>query len=95
MRSLRHPLCSWCGNEYKRGRARGGAPLCPNCRVQLNNAPTGVLVEIIAQLAAYNHVALRLLAEGHEVIEQVKPAKQHNKSGGRPPNADGAERSVA
>jgi hypothetical protein len=48
-------------------------PLCPACRAQLGNAPTETLIQIIAQLATYNQVALRLLAEGHEVIAHVIP----------------------
>jgi len=96
MKRLTLPICSWCGSQYKRRRARTKAPLCPHCRTQLSNTPTEILVDIIAQLAAYNHVALRLLAEGYEVIEHARPGRpQRNKSGGRPHNTDGVERSVA
>ena len=71
MKRLPRPLCSWCGNEY-RGRSSSTAPpLCQSCHVQLGQAPTKTLIQIIAYLAAYNQVALRLLIEGHELIREV------------------------
>lgn len=84
MKSLPQPLCSWCAAEYKRRHPRTEPPLCPACRAQLSNASTETLVGIIAQLATYNHVALRLLAEGHQVIEHVR-------SGVAPPRRRGRQ----
>jgi hypothetical protein len=75
-------------------------PLCPACRAQLGNAPTETLIQIIAQLATYNQVALRLLAEGHEVVAHVRAGlrtehKPHRKkSGGLPQTTDRLARSV-
>ena len=71
MKNPPHPLCCWCGTEYKRRHSRTDPPLCAACHAQLAKAPNETLVQIIAELAAYNQVALRLLAEGHQVIAHV------------------------
>lgn len=100
MKTLSRPLCSWCGTDYKRTRSHSEPPLCPSCHAQLSNTPTETLLQIIAQLAIYNQVALRLLVEGHEGIEQVRSGlaptrERHPKKSRVPPAAEGLARSVA
>jgi hypothetical protein len=99
MKSLPQPLCSWCSAEYKRRHPRTEPSLCPACHAQLSNASTETLVRIIAELATYNQVALRLLAEGHQVIEHVRsglaPPGKRARPQAEDPLANASARSIA
>ena len=67
MKRLPQPVCPWCGCDFREKRSNA-APICPDCDTQLRNLPVERLVEMIVYLAGYNHVTLRLLVEGQDVI---------------------------
>ena len=89
MKRLPRPLCSLCGNEFRGRSSSNVPPLCQSCHVQLSQVPTQTLIQIIAYLASYSQVALRLLVEGHALIKDVasgsmSPAKLRAR---KPPTA--------
>ena len=67
MKRLPQPVCPWCGRDFREKRSNA-APICPDCDTQLRNLPVEKLVEMIVYLAGYNHVTLRLLVEGQDLI---------------------------
>jgi hypothetical protein len=101
MKNPPYSLCCWCGTESKSRHSRTEPHLCTACHAQLAGAPTETLIRIIAELAAYNQVALRLLAEGHQVIAHVtsgiggEHTMQRKKARADHAESGGSDRSVA
>ena len=101
MKNPPYSLCCWCGTESKSRNSRTEPHLCTACHAQLSGVPTETLLQIIAQLAAYNQVALRLLAEGHQVITHVtsgiggEHTMQRKKARADHAESGGSDRSVA